>query len=65
LRVEFAANSIHGDFLDFFLMSEENYGFRVIHTSTLNNFVASQSPHSFNNGYFPFENKGLQPNWII
>jgi len=46
-------------------MSEENYGFRVIQTSTLNNFAASQSPHSLNNGYFSFENKGLQPNWII
>ena len=46
-------------------MSEENCGFRVIHTSTLNIFIASQSPHSFNNGYFSFENKNLQPNWII
>jgi len=28
-------------------MSEENYGFRVIHRSTLNNFIASQAKIAF------------------
>ena len=46
-------------------MSEENYRFRVIHRFTQNNFIPSQSQLSFNNGYFSFENKGLQSNWII
>jgi len=46
-------------------MREENYGFKVIDRSTLNNFIPNQSQQSFKNGYFSFENKGLQPNWII
>jgi len=65
LHVEFAKSSLPRIFLDFCLMSEENYGFRVIPRSTLNNSIASQSQHSFNNGYFFFANKGLQPNWNI